>query len=226
MAEQTQALLTNLLLLALGAHAQPFLIHEEGVITYVNDPFLTLFDLTAAEAIIGTHVTKYIAPHDRVRVHGYGEARRLGRHAPTTYPLDVLRQDGTSMPITVTLISSKDEKGTRRTIVLIETTFPTQVAMVATAVARDVMEERTTTIETSIADKASTFLYRLELLERHIARLEAKMTNGFSSDILLLKQGVHLATEWRKDINQRFWTILVGIALLVASVLVGWLYKK
>ncbi|MGD0657908.1 MAG: PAS domain S-box protein [Syntrophorhabdales bacterium] len=68
----------------------------EGIRTFVNPAFLSLFGYESAREIIGKPVIDFIAPESRGLVMEMANKRATGERAPSLYEVIALKKDGTS----------------------------------------------------------------------------------------------------------------------------------
>jgi PAS domain S-box-containing protein len=79
---------------------QGIVIHRDGKPLFVNSAFATMCGAAAPYDILALpSIGPLYAPHERERMQRYREARMQGQEAPTRYEVDMLRQDGTIMPV-------------------------------------------------------------------------------------------------------------------------------
>jgi PAS domain S-box-containing protein len=70
----------------------------DGTYRYVNQTYLDLLGYESSEEIFEFR-SKVIAPHDRQRIIEMTEARKRGEDVPDIYEYDVVKKDGTVVPI-------------------------------------------------------------------------------------------------------------------------------
>ena len=79
---------------------QGIIIHRSGQPLFVNSAFAAMLGATSPDAILAMlSIEALYAPHERTRMRRYLKARMQGREAPTRYEVDMLRTDGTIIPI-------------------------------------------------------------------------------------------------------------------------------
>jgi PAS domain S-box-containing protein len=79
---------------------QGIIIHRAGQPLFVNSAFAAMLGATSPDAILAMpSIEALYAPHERTRMRRYQKARMQGQEAPTRYEVDMLRTNGTIIPI-------------------------------------------------------------------------------------------------------------------------------
>ena len=79
---------------------QGIVIHRAGQPLFVNSAFATMLGATSPDEILAMpSIEALYAPHEHTRMRRYQKARMQGRDAPTRYEVDMLRTDGTLIPV-------------------------------------------------------------------------------------------------------------------------------
>jgi PAS domain S-box-containing protein len=79
---------------------QGIVIHRAGQPLFANSAFAAMLGATSPDDILALPSIKALyAPHEHTRMQSYRQARMQGREAPTRYEVDMLRTDGTIIPV-------------------------------------------------------------------------------------------------------------------------------
>ncbi len=73
-------------------------VNSEGIFLYVNEPFAKMVGYEASE-IIGMHVLDFTAHEFKEIVEERTRKRQQGHKVPPLYDLEILRKDGTRVPV-------------------------------------------------------------------------------------------------------------------------------
>ena len=80
-------------------------VSKDGIHTFVNPAYVSLFGYESADELIGTPIMNLIAPKSRAFVAGMVKKRAKGQAAPTFYEVTALKRDGTTFLMEVTISS-------------------------------------------------------------------------------------------------------------------------
>jgi len=75
-----------------------FIVNDEGIFEYVNPRACSLLGYRREE-LLGKPFANFIHPHDVALVVERWQARRRGEHVPDRYEIQIVRQDGVTLPI-------------------------------------------------------------------------------------------------------------------------------
>ena len=102
----------------LDGSRDPIGVSKDGIHTFVNPAYASLFGYESADDLMGVRVIDLMAPESRGFVAGMIKERARGEPAPTFYEVTALKKDKTTFLMEVT-ISSYVLKGERFTLVIL-----------------------------------------------------------------------------------------------------------
>ena len=100
--------------------AQGIFIHRAWQPLFVNSAFAAMLGAASPDEILAMPSWRSLyAPHEHTRMQNYQAARLQGREAPTRYEVDMVRLDGTIIPVesVVRVITWKGQAATQVTMV-------------------------------------------------------------------------------------------------------------